>query len=527
MTRHTTERPTDPPTWDDAVGVGVRPGDVLAGKYEVRRVLGAGGMGVVVEAWHRHLDERVALKLMRGGRAPDEQALGRFTREARATFKIHSAHAAKIFDVGTIDDGSPYMVMEYLEGADLQQLLERRGRLPVQESVDYVLQACEAIAEAHAHGIVHRDIKPENLFLAERPDGIPIIKVLDFGISKMIRATTSARGRSLTAADCVMGSPYYMAPEQWGSARDADHKADQWALGVVLFELLAGEPPFAAPDLATLSGLILHGAPPRLTDLRDDVPDKLECVILRCLAKAPGDRHESTATLALELGRFGSDRVQLSVERAVRVLQRAGLASPLLDSRSPSAEPQLVVAAGASDRGLAATQEASAPQVESASAGARPSDEDGDAARGRSRTADAWHHTLRGKPGRRPLPAVVAAAVASVAVAVTLVRYLAREPSGEPAAPPGETPSAAAPAEQAASRVATVAAEPSTGVPSAVPGPYPPRLGREPPPLATSSPPPPPAASALPSASAAVPPAPPSATAPPTPKKGNVVTEDM
>jgi len=194
---------------------GVRPGDVLVGKYRVERVLGAGGMGVVVAAHHIQLDEKVALKFLLPEALQNHEAIGRFVREARAAVKIKGEHVARVSDVGQLENGAPYIVMEYLDGIDLAAWLKQRGALPTELAVDFVLQTCEAIAEAHLLGIVHRDLKPANLFCVQRADGQLIIKVLDFGISKV--TTPGAVGHEMTRTNAMVGSPYYMSPEQMQS----------------------------------------------------------------------------------------------------------------------------------------------------------------------------------------------------------------------------------------------------------------------------------------------------------------------
>ncbi len=206
----------------------VRAGDVVSGKFRIERVLGQGGMGVVVAAKHLQLDETVALKFLRAHAISDPDALARFTREARAAAKLKSEHVARVLDAGVTDDGTPYIVMEYLEGRTLGQLLEQQGRLDVSTVAEYAIQACEGLAEAHARGIVHRDIKPENLFLVERSQGWRVLKILDFGISKF-----DARAASDTniSTHGMMGSPCYMSPEQLRSTAEVDHRTDlgRWA----------------------------------------------------------------------------------------------------------------------------------------------------------------------------------------------------------------------------------------------------------------------------------------------------------
>ncbi len=297
----------------------VKEGDVLAGKYRVERVLGEGGMGVVVAAWHIELEQRVALKFLLPEIAERGDAAERFRREARAAVKIKSEHVARVIDVGTMDDGVPYMVMEYLDGHDLASELRERRTLDVTEAVDIVLQACEAVAEAHASGIVHRDLKPANLYLALRADGSRVVKVLDFGISKSI-AGGSLGDLSLTRTSSMIGSPLYMSPEQMRSARDVDSRADIWSLGVILFELLTGRPPYLGDNVPQLCASLLNDSPPPLSDYRNDVPKDLERCLLKCLEKERTQRWPSVAELAHALAPLASPESRIHALRASRVL---------------------------------------------------------------------------------------------------------------------------------------------------------------------------------------------------------------
>src|SRR5688572_9228420 len=276
---------------------GIAPGTVLAGKYKVERVLGSGGMGFVVAAVHLELHQLVAVKFLHGNMMANAEAVARFAREARAAARIRSEHVARVLDVGRLEDGSPYTVMEFLQGQDLGALL-LQGPLPVDVAVEYVLQACHAIAEAHAAGIVHRDLKPSNLFLTERSDGVGVIKVLDFGISKL---TTAGFEPKLTSTQSAMGSPLYMSPEQMKSFRDADHRTDIWALGVILYELMCGKPPFDASSLPELVVALLTFTPVSLNAQRPEVSPGLERVVMRCLEKDPASRFPSVGELAREL----------------------------------------------------------------------------------------------------------------------------------------------------------------------------------------------------------------------------------
>jgi serine/threonine-protein kinase len=286
----------------------VKRGDVLAGKYRVERVLGSGGMGIVVAARHEQLDVLVALKFMTDQALQDEELVERFLREARAAARLRSEHVARVTDVGRLESGAPYQVIEYLEGCDLAALLANEGPLPVSVAVDYIVQACDAIDEAHRAGIIHRDIKPSNLFRAMRPNGRPCIKVLDFGISKSNRASESSTKLHGTQSGAVLGSPFYMAPEQMRSAREVDARADIWALGATLYELLTSHVPFEAESLLELALQIAQSDPRPPRELRAEIPWVLEQVILRCLEKNPRDRLSSARLLARALGPFALHR---------------------------------------------------------------------------------------------------------------------------------------------------------------------------------------------------------------------------
>jgi eukaryotic-like serine/threonine-protein kinase len=323
---------------DAASSDSIQVGDLVAGKYRVDRVLGEGGMGIVVAATHQQLDEKVALKFLRPSVASNPEIVQRFVREARAAVKIRSEHVARVLDVGALESGTPYMVMEYLDGQDLAQTLAGRGPLPVSETVTYVLQACEAVAEAHSLGTVHRDLKPANLFLARRPNGRPVVKVLDFGISKV---ASTGENAALTNASAMMGSPSYMSPEQMVAAGSVDVRADVWALGVVLYELLTGTLPFVAETMPELVGMILQSAYPPVAALRPDVPPGLQATIDRCLQKDRTQRHRNVAELAAGLVPFGPPRSDLSLERISHVL---GLRSAPEQTVSASMSPAALAA---------------------------------------------------------------------------------------------------------------------------------------------------------------------------------------
>jgi serine/threonine-protein kinase len=289
----------------------MRPGDLVAGKYRVGRVIGQGGMGVVLEAEHTLLEERVALKFMHPQIAKSADAVTRFLQEARASSKIKNEHVARVLDVGS-HEGVPYLVMEYLEGCDLSTLLLRERALPVALATAYVLQACEAIGRAHDRGLVHRDLKPANLFLAQRDGAEPILKVLDFGIAKAIGGTDVP---SMTASNAFLGSPRYMAPEQVQNARDVDARADVWALGTILFELVAGRPAFDQGSVAALLVAICTQPAPSLEHVRPGVPAGFARIVADCLQIDRALRPQSIEELEARLSARESAR---PVKRASR-----------------------------------------------------------------------------------------------------------------------------------------------------------------------------------------------------------------
>jgi hypothetical protein len=324
-------------------GLALEAGDILAGKYRVERVLGAGGMGVVVLAHHLTLDEKVAIKFLLPQMLDDSAATGsasRFLREARAAVKIKSEHVARVFDVGTLENGAPFMVMEFLEGGDLAAWLRERGALPIEQTVEFVLQACVAVAEAHRLGIVHRDLKPANLFCIRRPDGQLAIKVLDFGISKMTGTNGALSGMD-TGPATLMGSPFYMSPEQMRSATDVDARTDIWALGVVLHELLSGKVPFHGQTITEVATKIAVEAPVPLRNLRPELAPGIEAAVLRCLEKDRKKRFPSVGDLATALLPFGPRHSAVYVDRIMGTLDASAVTPREWDwapsSRSPNA----------------------------------------------------------------------------------------------------------------------------------------------------------------------------------------------
>lgn len=322
---------------EQAIDMPFAPGDLIAGKYEVIKLIGSGGMGYVVSAMHVELGEVVALKFLRTEALQIEELVERFSREARAAAKIRSEHVARVFDVGVLPDGIPFIVMEHLAGQDLSDVLQERGPLPVKVAVEYVMQACEALAAAHASGVVHRDIKPENLFLTKHAQGLDFIKILDFGISKVALAPGGKRGFVRTMMP--LGSPVYMSPEQIRSSDQVDARTDIWSLGCVLFELLTGTVAFNEPSLMQLSAAILEHDPVPLRELVEDAPVELEEVILRCLEKDVDKRYGNIAELAIALYPFAPRRSRISAERCYHALKNAGLECPEFEVEIQSVYP--------------------------------------------------------------------------------------------------------------------------------------------------------------------------------------------
>jgi serine/threonine-protein kinase len=434
----------------------LKEGDLLAGKFRVERLLGAGGMGVVVEATHVTLKDRVALKFLRSPKFADQTTITRFLREAQAAARIKSPHVARVLDVGTLDDGSPYMVMEFLEGMDLGTILDRDGALPIEQAIAYGLQTCEALAAAHASNVVHRDVKPSNLFVTQGPDREPLIKVLDFGISKMLDGSTSG---SITETQRAVGSPSYMAPEQMRSAKRVDGRADIWSMGIVLYELLGGRAPFVADTIPELYALILDktSRPTPLRSLRAEVPEELERVIERCLEKDAAARYDDVGQLATALAPFGGALGPVSAARTRRILEAAVLAGTVVARAEPSDPGQNPARSTPTQGSRSPTEQP--PTVRQGKPGApllAPEADPPASPESSALTATSFAETQA--PPRRPrtmlAASVAAGAIALVALGIVVLKTPSSAPAGAaaPAAlvvPPAplatEPPQAAAP----------------------------------------------------------------------------------
>jgi serine/threonine-protein kinase len=416
----------------------VTEGQILAGKYRVEKVLGSGGMGFVVAAWHLELEQRVAVKFLHPLAMERADTAERFRREARSAAKIRSEHVARVIDVGIMDGGVPYMVMEYLEGNDIADEMQRVGMLPLADAVDFVLQAIEALAEAHAAGIVHRDLKPANLFIARRADGSRIVKVLDFGISKSLLGASLAE-LSLTRTSTLIGSPLYMSPEQMRSAKDVDTRTDIWSLGVILYEMITGRPPYTGDSIPALCASLLNDTPVSMRLLRADVPPLLEEAVVHCLAKDREHRFSSVSELAWALAPFGSIGSQLHVDRASRVLGVTDVSFsgvPMSSDRQSNADRSGPVV----KQGMAATP----------MRGSRPTPTP--PIRG---TVDSWGRTdapvsTAAAPERSRAPLFIGLGLGA-AVLVAVVLFLGMR---EPSVPPSASASVAAPAPPPASALA-------------------------------------------------------------------------
>jgi eukaryotic-like serine/threonine-protein kinase len=471
------------------VSAPVEVGQVLGGKYRVERIIGEGGMGVVVAARHLVLGELVALKFLRADGDASEENIARFRREARAAVRLRSTHVAKVFDVAELEDGTPYIVMEHLVGRDLAQLVEEDGPLPVEQAVDYLTQACEAICEAHARGIIHRDLKPANLFLCTTATGTPNVKVLDFGAS---RAVVHAGGKADgVKTEGIIGSQFYMSPEQLGG-EPIDVRADVWALGATLYEILTGKVPFEGKNLVQQYNLVKSTKPPAPSKLRPEIPAQLDAVVLKALAADKDKRFAGVPAFAKALTPFAPAHRHASIDR----IQNAGESITI-----PAARPSRPPPGGESKTLPAPVAVADTLQATETAAGKKKG--------------------ARGRISYGVATLVAVAALAAVTVAVRAPRQEEPQPgpasppatqpppSPPPFAPPVEAPTAALPSSVAGAEPAADAGKkrniagsttaPAPTTPHANPGTpqqpataAPPVSVAPPPQPATASPPPPP-----------------------------------
>jgi eukaryotic-like serine/threonine-protein kinase len=468
----------------------VTPGEIVADKYRVEEVLGVGGMAFVVAVTHVELGERFALKFLNRDLLGEKTIVDRFTQEARAACRIRSEHVARVYDVGT-HYGAPFFVMEHLEGRDLAMVLahsDRKG-LPIGQAVEWVMQACDALAVAHHHGIIHRDIKPENLFLVEH-GGLPSIKLLDFGISKLSLAGggTSGVDARLTG-HFSLGTPTYMSPEQIRSASSADTRSDLWSLGVVLYELLAGVEPFRAPSVPELCAAVAENEPKRVSELRPEVPPALAEAVHKCLEKNPDDRFAHVAELAMALLPFAPSRALVSVERSSELMKKtptpsSGItpSSQRMKAAAPAPAPAPAPAAPAAPalvvEGSAAVAAAGLPDLRV------DEEEDPSPHSGQPVSRSVTSIPPAGSSSRSRLPMFAAAAVLLVAAGFAAIRF--GQPLLQPIAPDTDTTTSSSPQQ---AQTAGTAEAPQVAIRAAS---FTREKEREPAASASASPPPPP-----------------------------------
>lgn len=470
------------------------PGELIAGKYRVERTIGQGGMGVVLAARHLGLDEMVAVKLIRAERVGASDALARFEREARAVARLKSEHVARVFDVDRLPEGDPYMVMELIDGADLHAIVKERGALPPHEAAELIMQACEGLAEAHALGMVHRDLKLKNLFLTQRRDGRPLVKVIDFGVVKILNGTSDDSATrinheevttpnvgvdeaQLTGTSMLVGSVHYMAPEQIRASNNVDSRADVWSLGVCLFALLTNQLPFDGKSLIEICAAIQARPVPDVRTHVPSIPPELAAIVTRALEKDVRRRYADVGELALALTPFSRDHA--AVARIATILESAtGTSSGV------SKGPSRVTAAPAVTAVLDAPGEST---MDAAAIGSLV-----------SRRPDAQPSTAKNRW-------LMAGALASLAVAIATVTLYRRAVTAEPtghvtpivatAVPAPETPALPPHAQPPIPTGIALSPPPVYVDPSAVPVLPPSTPTAQPPPPAAHAPkrPPPPA----------------------------------
>jgi eukaryotic-like serine/threonine-protein kinase len=445
-TKREGEGPAAQPTRFDPV-----PGTVVDGKYRVEKVLGEGGMGLVVSAVHLGLEQEVAIKFLLPEAMRNKVAVERFLREAKVAAKVRSEHVARVHDVGTLEEGGvPYIVMERLEGLDLGKLIDREGALPIDEACEIALQACEALSEVHAAGIVHRDLKPSNLFVTRKVDGSPSVKLLDFGISKLTSLGGDEPGLdpALTQTATIMGSPSYMSPEQLKSTKEVDKRADVWSLGAVLYEAITGKPAFRGESLPQVCAMIASEDPALPSTRRDGIPIELERTVLRCLEKDP-DGRAPLVELARTLARYAPDRAKASLERI-----EATTGGPV--ASQPRARVATYAEKGRSESPSMATR-------------SRVSDAESTGGHRSGRTMSSWGRDRRGKRGGSGAVLLLLAASGLAAVAVYSGRIGVMKLSGDLGGAASAVSSAAGAVSSAVSAGASAVSAGASAVASSLP----------------------------------------------------------
>jgi serine/threonine-protein kinase len=455
---------------------GVEIGHVFLGKYRVEKILGVGGMGVVTKCLHMQLGELVAIKMLRKDVLDDRDAVERFMREAQAAARLRSEYVARVIDVGRFETNVPYMIMEFLDGHDLGELIDERGCLPVPWAAEMMLQTAEALAEAHAIGIVHRDVKPTNLFVTWRPDGTALVKVLDFGIARAPIGTDL----QLTQTQSLLGTPAYMSPEQMRSARMVDARSDIWSLGTVMYELIEGRRPFEAESFSEMCVKVAVDAPLPMRN----APPALQAVVMRCLEKQPEQRYANMAELGAALRPFVRDpnAAAIMIERMHRMIERGGQIDWTSSAAAPAADDAASAADGAASADAAPTSSADElpipAQIVQPPRGRRP------AARA---VADV---TLKGPP-RRKNGVLFIGTAALLGLAIGVIVFLVGGRRGEAPAEAAEPPPPEHRAEpELPAPVPTPAPAPTERIDVVVrpPPPEPPPVSEKPPPVKQARP---------------------------------------
>lgn len=467
-----------------------QPGDVLDGKYRVERLLGEGGMGAVAKATHLLRRAPVALKFMSGAVLSLQGAVERFVNEGVAASQIDSDHVVKVFDVGRLPSGAPYLVMEYLEGCDLGQLLEREGpTLPVARAVHFIVQALRALQTAHAAGIIHRDMKPSNCFVIDKDGEADFVKLVDFGISK-VRASEDGQQPHLTRTNSALGTPLYMSPEQARSPRDVDARTDLYSVGAILYEMLSGRTPYTSEsgEFTEILFKIFTTEPEPLATLRPDLPEGLCAVVHHALQRDPKDRFGSAMEMAEALTPFADER---STQVFVRLRGTRRSSNGPLHSLTPAAESARVSKSEATARTFPSFKDSTAPTPKP------PSTEVGVTKEAAATRASATQPSRKG--------VVIVAVAAAIAAGAGFVALRAHSPASPPiqpepsaaalpppaSAPVAPPPPSAAPSSQAvlvapeeSPLPATSAAPAAHAAPTAKPGPH---VAAPPPPPGTAT----------------------------------------
>jgi serine/threonine-protein kinase len=314
----------------------IHPGDVIAGKYRVRAILGR-RHGLLVDAFHTEFDQRVAIKVLLAG-AGDTKEIERFRREARTLAKLSSEHVARIIDVGSEGDGSFYLVREYLEGTDLARYVKTQGALALQDAVLLILQAAEAVAETHGHGIIVRELQPSTLFLTQRAGGGPLVKLIDFGTAKLMNAAAAPGAGAELTATAMFGLSQYSSPEMIRKAKSADGRTDVWSLGAILYELLTGRAPFTG-EAAMLMLQITREEPVPPSQLVPHLPPEIDQVISWALAKDVDARFKNVYAFAHALRPFAPPEGQLLVDRIGQITEAAKRKPKTVSLPPPAAPP--------------------------------------------------------------------------------------------------------------------------------------------------------------------------------------------